>query len=144
MSKIIVTPLESVLTQTFQVSNRVQTAAVRPWLYFQNDPSGAFKIAIKYNGNEIASKQLTMNEIKTLAGWSDNQYHHGFIKFDLFAILNINTDYQIELSADSYSYDPNSYIGWVKPHENLINTFDGVALFDNYKPYGFQIWGYKE
>lgn len=144
MSKLIVTPLDSVLTQTFQVEKRVQAVSVRPWLYFHNDPSGTFKIAIKSNGNEIASKELTMSEIKTMAGWNDNEYHHGFIKFDLSAILNINTNYDIELSADSYSNDSSSYIGWVKPHENLINTFEGVAPFDNYKPYGFQIWSFKQ
>jgi len=143
MSYLVIEYLETTLEQSFQVNERIQVSAIRPWLYLHNDPAGTFKFAIKQNGNEIGSKELTISEIKTLAGLSDNEYHHGFIKFDFNAILNIDTSYQIELSSSGYVYDPNSYIGWVKPHENLLNSFDDVISYDDQKPLGVQMWGYK-
>ena len=144
MSYLVLDPLEAAaLTQTFQVEERIQVEAVRPWLYFHNDPSGTFTVSIRYNGNVIGSKSFTMEEIKTLAGWGDNEYHHGFIKFDFGGILNPTVDYQIELSSSGYTYDPNSYIGWVKPHENLINTLTDTVTYADENPFGFQLWGYK-
>lgn len=143
MSKLLVDYLETTLTQQFRVNKRIQAVAVRPWLYFANDPAGTFKVAIKHAGQELGSKELTMTEIKTLAGWNDNEYHHGFIKFDFNVILNKGVYYDLELSASGYSYDPNSVIGWVKPFENLINNFDETINYDDEKPFGFQLWGYK-
>jgi len=144
MSYLLIEPIEAVpVEQTFKMFERLQVQAVRPYLYLHNDPTGSIKVAIKYDGQKIASKTLTVAEILNLAELPAGQYHYGFFTFDIEAVLNIKTEYQIEVSGVGYGYDPNSYFGWIKPHENLINTFSESVLYDDQNPFGFQLWGYK-
>jgi hypothetical protein len=146
MSYLLLETVENApLAQNFEVTDRLQLVAIRPWLYLHNDPVGSIKVSLKFGAETIASKTLTVAEILTLANLPAGRYHHGFFTFDLEAVLNIKTTYQITVEgADGYAYDPDKYFAWIKPHENLVNTFNENVLFDDQNPFGYQIWGYKK
>ena len=144
MSTLLVEPLEGTpLTQEFTLkSQRLNLTAIRPRLYLHNDPTGTFTLNLKYNGNIISSADFTVADIKSGASYNDNEYHHGFIKLDMGAVLNLGFTYQLELTSSGYTFAESSYLGWIKEFENQTNTFStSVTTIDEY-PFGYQLWGY--
>jgi|DEB0MinimDraft_6_1074348.scaffolds.fasta_scaffold09455_3 hypothetical protein len=144
MSTLLVEPLQGTpLTQDFEIKgNRLNLTAIRPRLYMHNDPTGTFTLNLKYSGNVIATADFTMAEIKAGASYNDNEYHHGFIKIDIGAVLNIGATYTLELTSSGYTFSEASYLGWIKEFENQTNSFsESVTTLDEY-PFGYQLWGY--
>lgn len=145
MMKIVLDELKTTLTQKFTTVEREQAYAIRPYLYLHNDPVGSFTISIKHGSTVLGQSTLTISEIKTEAGFADNQYHHGVFRFifDPLVVLQARTEYNIELSASGYSYSDSSFIGWVKEFENLKNTFTDTISTDFDRPFSFEKFSYK-
>ena len=144
MTTLVVEDLKTTLTQDFEVLQRRTVTNIRPYLVFANDPSGTYTITVKDGATALASKSLTMAEIISGGVWNANEYHYGFINFDLDneAILNTNRTYTIEYSSSGYTFDLAAYTSWIKPHEDLINTTDETITTDSQNPFGFQLWGF--
>jgi hypothetical protein len=136
----------SALTQTFTMEKRANIQAIRPNLYFHNDPAGTYTITIKDGANAIGSKSLTMAEIITNANFTANQYHHGFFNFQFDDVVTLNSGiYTLEFSTSGYTFSESSYVGWIKEYEYRTNNIaegDTVTtVFTN--PLSFQIWSYE-
>lgn len=146
MSTLVLEELKaSTLEQELTVNKRSVLRAIRPNLYFHNDPAGTYTIKIKNGSTELASKSLTMAEIISGASWTTGQYHHGVITFDLSGseiVLNKGVTYTIELSASGYSFSESSYVGWIKEYENLKNTYTGSTSDAFSLPFSYEIWSY--
>jgi hypothetical protein len=146
MTTLVINELRGTLEQDIIYINRQEVYAIRPYLYFHNDPSGTFTISLKYGSTILGSTSLTMNEILTNANWTAGQYHHAFIRFsfDNPVVLNPHITYTIELSQSGYTYSGTSYLGWIKEYENTTNQDDETAYSDDFKrPFSHQIWSYK-
>ena len=144
MSKLLVEELEATtLSQSFTILNRLALSAVRPLLYLHNDPTGTFTLTIKNGSETVTSASLTGAQIISNAGFTAGQYHYGFFKFDMSAILNIDTTYTLELSSSGYTFSEASYLGWIREHENNTNSIDGTITSSLSNPLSYQLWGYK-
>lgn len=133
------------LSQYFTLSERVQLRAIRPLLYFHNDPTATITLTIKNGATEIASVTQTYSEIEASAGWSSGQYHYGVVKFGFTDDVDLQrgVTYTMEISASSYTFSESSYFGWVKPHEDLINYFSDEIESDFENPFGYEIWCFR-
>lgn len=144
MSKLIVEDHKGIeITQAFTVSDRVAVSALRPELFLSNDPAGTFTFAIKDGATTLASKSLTTATIKANASFNDNEHHHGVFNFQFTTpiILNKGT-YTISFTTSGYTFATGSFISWVKPHDNLINTFTITTTNDDFRPFGYELWGF--
>ncbi len=150
MSLIVVDELKAIaLTQDFTIANTMLTGlrckSIRPLLYLHNDPTGTFTITLKEGATVIDSKSLTGAEIVSTAGFTAGQFHWGIFnfEFDKYNLLKKNTTYTIELDSSGYSFSEFSYLGWIKPHEDLINSrADAYDIFTQ-NPYGYELWGFR-
>jgi hypothetical protein len=145
MTTLVLDELRTTLEQNFTTVEREQVYAIRPNLYLHNDPVGTFILSIKQGSTTLGSTTLTLAEIKTGAGFADNQYHHGVFRF-LFStpvVLQARTEYTIELSSSGYTFSESSFIGWVKEFENLKNTFTDSISNDYENPFSFEKFSYK-
>ena len=143
MSLINVEPLKATpLIQDFKIKrNRLHLIAIRPLLYLQDDPAGNFKLTLKQGANVLSEADFTVEDIKNNAEFNDNEYHYGFFKLDLNAILYHDVLYTMELSSTGYVFGA-SYLGWIKEFERLTNSFNDPIWTFNQKPFGYQLWGY--
>lgn len=133
----------STLIQDFKIkTNRLHLTAVRPWLLLYNDPPGAFTLTLKDGSDILDSKDFTVAELKAGAGFNDNEYHKGFFKIDLNAILHHDRTYTLELTSSGYSFSGTSYLGWIKEFERSTNSFSDSIWTFHQKPFGYQLWGY--
>lgn len=132
------------LIQEFTIDQyRLNLFAVRPLLLLYNDPVGTFTLSLKDAGNIIAETDFDMDYLKSNAGFLDDQYHYGFFKIPMQAVLHKNINYTLELSSSGYTFDGSSYIGWIKEFEDITNTFTDDTIWSyREKPFGYQLWGH--
>jgi hypothetical protein len=105
----------------FSGSKRKRIIEIKPYIYMHNAPSGNFTLTIMdLAENVIASQGFDSDDIKTALNTTDN-YAHVYLPIS-FNLSIEPSDYLIELSASGYSYDVNSYIGWVKEWEGFYLT----------------------
>lgn len=145
--KLLVEELLAVtLSQTITVNKRIIVDSIRPRLYLHDDPAGTFTLSIKQGATTLGSKSLTMADIKTNAGFADNQFHHGFFRFQFAnqVVLNPGT-YTVELSSSGYTFAEASYLGWIIDHEDLTNTITpgDTVISDIDNPLTMQIWSHN-
>lgn len=146
MTTLVVEDLmATALTQDFVVKRRKVVDSCRMNLLFVNDPAGTYTCAIKDGSTTLATDSLTMAEIISNGGFTASQHHHGFFQFefDTKATLNPERTYTIEFSASGYTFNASSFVSWILPHENLVNTtIDESFTSDFQKPRGYQLWGF--
>ncbi len=149
MTTLVLDELKTTLEQDFTLNEDSLTGmrikAIRPLLYLHNDPTGTFTISLKQGVTTIDSKALTMAEILSNANFSAGQYHWGVFnfEFDQYNTIKRGLTYTIELSSSGYSFTESAYVGWIKPHEDLVNTFNEVVDIFTKNPFGYQLWGHK-
>lgn len=149
MSILVIDELKSTLTQDFVLADDslvgLKLKAIRPLLYFHNDPSGTFTLTLKQGVSTVDSKSLTMAEILTDAGFSSNEFHWGVFnfEFDKYNKIKRGITYTMELSSSGYTFADSSYLGWIKPHEDFINTFTGSGGSFLNNAFGYELWGHK-
>lgn len=142
MTTLVVDELETTLDQQFTVllNRRLTIEGVRIYIYMHNAPSGTFTLSLKEGATVHASKTFTSAEIKTDLSTSDNYAHlWKVISFSNVIHLSKST-YTLSLSSSGYSFSESSYLGWVKPHENIFNLTDGLNDTDFNNPRGFQLF----
>lgn len=143
--KLLIEELRNTLSQEFTISlnKRRQVYAVRPRLYMHNAPSGTFTVKIKDGATELASRDFTSTELKSLLNTANN-YAHGFFKLDFDEPVPLkNGTYQVELSASGYTFSESAYLAWVKDHDNVFHEIDGTVDGDEDKPLTFELWTYR-
>lgn len=142
MSYLATEELKTTLTQTITLKyNRVyQIAGLKLKLVMFNAPSGTFTVSIKSGANTLASKDFTSAEIKTDLS-TVNNYAWLWKPFEFSTICALKKgSYDIVLSSSGYTYSNTSFLGWVKPHENIFT--ERTDAFTDYttNPYGVRIY----
>lgn len=147
MSLINSEPLKvTPLVQDFTIPDhdyRFNLFAVRPLLMLYNDPVGTFTFTLKDGADVLASFDFDMQYFKDNTDFLNNQFHYGFFKIPLKAVLNSYRTYTLELSSSGYTFDGTSYISWLKEFEDITNTFTDDTIWSyREKPFGYQLWGH--
>lgn len=127
MSKIVVDELINTLTQSITLNQDriMHIEALKIRLYMYNAPSGTFTLSVKLGATTLSSQSFTSADIKSDLSTSNN---YALIdKLLLFDLPLKKGTYSLELSASGYTYSQNSFISWVKSHENIFNEQSSVA-----------------
>lgn len=145
MTKLVVHELITTLSQPFTVNDQttLKLKGIRPYLYNHNNPAGIFTLALKYAGNVVDSNTFTSLDLKNALATTNNYMHLFYrIYFEKNPAIH-SGDYELELSSTGYTFDEDSYLGWVSMHEDLINNITYTPTDDRENPLSFQLWGYK-
>lgn len=131
------------LSSTIDLTEKAIVKAVRPRLYFHNDPAGTFTLSILQGSTVLKSKSLTMAAIITGASWTAGQYHHGMLNFEFDSPLVLYPEsYVVQLTSTGYTFSESSYVGWIKSHEDQVNEISGDIVLPTDYPHEFEIWSY--
>lgn len=112
--RLIVDELRTTLTQDLTIEKKTVLERILPHLYVQGSPSGTVTLRVKKGPVILTEVTLNIATAMTQAGKTKANYH-GFVSFQFPKppILKPDT-YTVELEATTYSYDDNTFIGWVK------------------------------
>jgi hypothetical protein len=142
VSTLVVDALETTLTQTINIENRINIASLLPTFYIHNVPSGTFTLAFKSGLITLATISFTANDLKNKISASDN-YFWGW--FALIPIGNVSLErgvYDIVLSSIGYTYSDSAFLSWVKMYDIVYGNINGVVNDFTENPYDFKILEY--
>jgi len=137
VSTLIVEELQTTLEQTITFNNwgRFQLEGMALYLYMHNAPAGTFTVSVKDGATTLVSKDFTSAEIKTDLSTSDN-YAYLWKPIELDNTSPLRTqNYTVEISSSGYTYSSGSYLGWIKPYENVYNDIEEVN-YDTLNSFG--------
>lgn len=134
------------LSQEFTLKNetRYHVEAIIPYLYVHNVPSGTFHLKVKQGSTVVYSHDFNKSDIQASLGTVLNYF---FVYYPVIPEPKLKLgsgSFTLELSATGYTYDMNSFIGWIREHESLVNKLDYVPANDLEKPYSFKLKTLKE
>lgn len=130
---------------------RTRLRAVRLHLIGVGNPlAGSLKLSLKKGLSLVSEKEISLSEIKTnidtILGVSENHWH-GYVRFEIDDTISLERDdiWTMELiGTNGYNFSDSSYIGWVKPHEDFVNSHKDVTPTNPFAlPFGYQLWKYK-
>jgi hypothetical protein len=145
MTTLLVQTLVSELKQDFNINldERYHIGAIAPYLYLHN-PSGTFTLTLKNGATSLASKSLTVAEIKALIPTTDN-YAHVFCPFIFSSPTKVEKgSYTLSLTASGYSNSAASFIGWCQQFEDIQNEMDYLPSDDSENSLAFRFKIFKE
>ncbi len=143
MSNLVVTDLDTTLTQKLTATENVIVAALRPHILIFGSPPGSLRVDIYDSSNTTllkSSEEITITSIKSQASITED-YFHGYIRFNVDWGLSKDTEYSIRLEGVSgYTFSANDFIGWCR-------DFDTRKYTANYSPntgfssaYDMEVW----
>lgn len=143
MSELFVEELQTTLTQRINL-NQYRTYhidGIKIKVIMNNAPSGVFTFKVKTtSGDELYSVDFDSDELKSDLDTTDN-YLYLFKVFSIPSALVLKVgSYDFELSSSGYTYSTETYLGWIKSHENIFNAVNGTP--DSYanNPYDVLIY----
>lgn len=136
MTKLLVEPLKTELEQefSFKLEGRCLLAAVAPYLFMQNSPAGTFTFTVFKEDEEIFSKDFTSAQIKSALNTVNDHARVYYPMVPTNPVFFTKGTYRAVLSSSGYSFDFNSYLGWVREHEDLRDEMDYSPSADNHNP----------
>lgn len=129
--KFVVETLQDTLEQEIRVESdsRVHIGAFIPYLYFHNLSSGIFNFQLIRNSSVLYEHQFTWEDIK--AGKLENYIH---VYHPIVPVNPIQLEsgiYKLKISSISgYFASGNSFLGWIKQHEDIQLPMDYVPNGD--------------
>lgn len=117
MSDLLVTRLDTSLSQQLTTTELSVIAAVRPHIYIEGSPPGSLRVDL-YDSSDTtllkSSEELTIANIKTQAGITES-FFHGYIKFDIDWGLADETTFNVRLVGTSgYTATATDAVYWCK------------------------------
>ena len=144
MTTLVVEKLFISLEQEFNFTNdsRYHVAAFYPYLYLHDSPVGTFTISLIKDASVIFQKSFTSSDIKTALNTSNN-YAHVFYPIIPDNPIQLSRGvYSLKLTSSGYSAG-DSFIGWIRQHEDLNNILDYIPLSDEQNPLATRLKVYK-
>jgi hypothetical protein len=142
--KLVFDVLKNQLTQelTLETAGRIQIAAFVPYLIASNLDLGLFRFTVTKNSVEIFNKTFSPDDL--MASF-DETYAHIYYPIIPDGPLPMESGvYQFNLSVvGGYAATANSFLGWVKQHEDIQTPFSYPVIGDAKKPYTIRIKEYR-
>lgn len=135
--KLIVSELiNNNLYQTIKPSETTHVEAIRPKLYYHNNPTGEIRLQLLDNNGELIAESSYLD----MATITSAQYFHGYVRFYINASLSANVNYRIRLKTRYHTPSETSYIGWCHEYDNIKNTptYTVGGTFSN--PLDLEVW----
>lgn len=140
MTTLVCDELIGTLTQEINFNNyrTYHIEGIKIKLLMYNAPSGTFTLSIKDGATTLVSAEFTSADIKTDLETSDN-YCWLYKALNIAAPLKAGS-YNLVLSSSGYTYSENSFIGWIKSHENIFNDRSIPAVYYTSNPFDVLIY----
>lgn len=141
MTKVVCDELKTTLSQTIYLKyDRIyHIGGIKIGLVMYNAPLGTFTLSLKDNGGTtLTSESFTSSDIKSDLSTTDN-YAYIDKALNITAPIKKGT-YSLELSASGYTYSSSSFLGWIKPHENLFNPTETTPTEFTENPFRYLIY----
>jgi hypothetical protein len=145
VTTLLVETLKTELEQEIRLENyeRYNIGAIIPYLYLHNAPAGTFTLEIISGATSLFSQSFTSNDIK-LSLETVNNYAHVFYPIVPLIPIQLNAGtYKIKLSSSGYTVSGNSFLGWIRQHEDLNNKLDYVPASDSDNPLAIRLKVFK-
>lgn len=143
--KLVVETLQDSLEQDviLDYQGRIHIGAIIPYLYFHNLSSGLFKFQLIKNSVVLHEQEFSYLDIK--AGKTDNYMHvyHPIVPVDPIQLENGTYTFKIMVISD-YSVTGNSFLGWIKQHEDIQLPMNYVPTSDIQNTFTLRFKVYKE
>ena len=145
MTTLVIDELKSsaTLTQTinFESYRNYHIEAIKIKLLCYNVPSGTFTFSVKDSDeNTLFTDSFDSAELQSDLSTSDN-YLYLFKTFNCESSLVLKSGaYDFELESSGYTYSSESYLAWIKSHENIFNDLTTVSSSFQFNPYDVLIY----
>jgi hypothetical protein len=147
MTTLLVGTLETELVQeiNYNLIERVHVGAFIPYLYCHNAIADYFTFQLHGPDGLIFQKPFTISQLKTAIGTTSNYFHIYYPIIPTSPVQLENGQYSVKIIAGTnYIQNANSFLGWVKQHENIQNQMDYAPIDDNSNSYAIRYKCYKE
>jgi len=150
MSTLIVDELYPgvVFAQDFTVTDEMDCAFIRPWVYLHNTlQDGQLECRVK-DGAEVL-KTVTVDYTEINAAKTD-AYAHGFLRVTLHPLMlkipsgSTEKTYTMEFEMVNHTLDTGNFLGMVRSWEDPLYPEDPAALNDTTRGLGFELYEFKE
>jgi hypothetical protein len=117
---LVVETLRTEIQQSFSLSlsTRILAQEIKPYVLMYNSPVGTFTLSIEKDSVEIFSTEFASENIKSFFD-TTHDYIHGRIPLSSDLILT-KGDYVAKLTATGYTYNQDSFLGWVRDWEGFF------------------------
>ena len=149
--QLVVEELRNELNQDFVLTSQknYEIYAIKIYLFANNASSivGNFRLGIYDGLQEVAFKTFDISDIVSQSNIQEEYFHSWYpIFFDNPVILQKGS-YNFKLTSTGYSYASNSFIGWIREHENLKvpityepkNSLQNPLSYEVYTRQGFGV-----
>ncbi len=126
----------------YSSSQRLQVAAIIPYLYFHNLTSGVFKLEVEKYAETIFSKEFSYLDIKKQETSSYLHVYHPVVCENPLPIEEGTYTFKI-FPISGYEASGNSFLGWIKQHENIQVPMSYNPLSDVKNPYTIRFKEYR-
>ena len=117
MSDLLVTDVDTTLSQKITTTELMVMSAIRPHIYIQNSPPGDLRVDIYDAADAVllkSSEQISIASIKTQAGITD-AFFHGYIRFNVdWGIANATQVTIRLLGLNGYTATATDFVSWCK------------------------------
>lgn len=141
MTTLLVEELRTELIHEFLITKQFRNVlgAIYPYIAMVGAPAGNFKIKFYRDNNLVFTRTFTSQDLKdSLESFKDN-LHVWYPIIPEFPIQLNKGLYKVRLSATGYTYSGDSFIGWIRQHENLNNKLNYEPLNDAKNPLALRI-----
>lgn len=122
--------------------SRIQIGAIIPYLYFHNLESGVFKFVLQKDSTVIFEKQFTKEDIASEINEAYAHIYYPVVPGNPLPIEAGEYTFRIE-SVSDYNPTANSFLGWIKQHEDIQLPMAYNPLSDVKNTYTIRFKEYK-
>lgn len=123
-------------------SNRIQIGAIIPYLYFHNLESGVFKFVLYKETSVIYEKEFSRDDIASVLTEDFAHVYFPIVPVNPLPIEQGEYTFRIEAVSD-YSPTANSFLGWIKQHEDIQLPMSYIPLSDVKNTYTIRFKEYR-
>jgi hypothetical protein len=136
VTKLVVEPLKTELEQefNFKLEGRCILAAIAPYLYMHNSPAGTFQFSVYKADDLVFMKEFTSAEIKAALQTTDGYVHSFHPMIPINPVFFTKGTYRANLAAIGYTFSDDSYLGWVRQHENVQDELEYTPSNNMHNP----------
>jgi hypothetical protein len=143
--KLVVETLVTSLEQEINciTDKRVHIGAIIPYLYYHNLSSGEFKFELKRDNTLIYEHLFNWQDLK--GNKVENYFHEYYPIVPVDPIQLEAGSYSVTITAlPGYNVDGNSFLGWIKQHEDIQLAMAYVPAGDIQNTFTIRFKEYKD
>lgn len=125
------------LSQKLIPDRNMFLAAIRPHILRYGRPTGSLKVELRDTTNDLIAESNVVN----ISDIGSADYFHGYIRFDISAGLQKDTEYVFKVvGGDGYSFSESAYIGVCNDYDLRKYPTSYPVAEGVYAPLDMEVW----